>query len=285
MMPARTISASGRSPLLVNVGCGSAHHPAWINFDYAPSTPEVRRCDLRRGIPLGTGEADAVYHSHVLEHLTMEEGEAFLRECSRVLRSGGILRIAVPDLERLTRAYVAALDDPAGPDPVLLEWLRLELVDQFGRERPGGRMLEFIRGLDGEALMKVRARIGSELDAIIGGKDVPQRSLWARLRRAGCRGAWLRSRASFVRVVAGLVGGHSMAAAFDVGLVRGSGEVHRTAYDSIALRALLERTGFTDIRVCAAGASLLPDFASYGLETVGGCVRKPDSLFMEAVKY
>ncbi len=285
MIAAETSNTSGRPPLLVNVGCGSAHHCEWINFDYTPSSPEVRRCDLRRGIPIGTGEADAVYHSHVLEHLSADEGEVFMRDCHRVIRTGGILRIAVPDLEQLARTYIAALDDPAGPDLGLLEWLRLELFDQFGREKPGGRMVKYIRALRGETLIKVQARLGTELEAIYDGKNIQRRSLVERLRSAGVRGVWLRTRESFVRLVARLAGGREMATAFDVGLFRASGEVHRTPYDRIALRTLLERAGFADIRIHAASESRIPRFASYGLETVGGRVRKPDSLFMEAVKH
>ena len=269
---------------LVNVGCGSVFHPDWINFDYTPASPEVRACDLRRGLQLANASADAVYHSHVLEHLTPEDGAAFLRESHRVLRPGGIVRIAVPDLEGLARAYVAALDDPAGPDPVLLEWLRLELVDQFGRERPGGRIPEFVRGLDETGLAKVRARIGMELDALLDSFRAPRRSLLVRLRAAGMRGMLRRLRVGLLRAGLRVCGGREMAAAFDVGLYRGSGEVHRTLYDRHVLLALLERTGFAEIRVQASDESRIPGFASYGLESCGGCVRKPDSLFMEALR-
>lgn len=269
---------------LVNVGCGSVFHPTWINLDYAPSSPEVRACDLRCGLPLGTGEAGAVYHSHVLEHLTPEDGEAFLRECHRVLRPGGIVRIAVPDLEGLARAYLDALDDPAGADPVRLEWLRLELIDQFGRERPGGRVPGFVRSLDATGLAKVRTRIGLELDALLNALHAPRRPLVSRLRRAGCRSIWRYFRVTLVRAGVWLIGGRSMVTAFDVGLYRGGGEVHRAVYDRFALRALLERTGFAEVRVMGPGESRITSFAAYGLEVDGGRVRKPDSLFMEAVR-
>ncbi len=269
---------------LVNVGCGSVFHPAWINFDYAPVSPAVRACDVRRGLPLAAGEAAAVYHSHVLEHLAPEDGAEFLRECRRVLRPGGILRIAVPDLEALARAYVAALDAPAGPDVLLLDWLRLELFDQFGRERSGGAVLEFVRGLDEAGKAKVRARIGAELDGLLPASAPVQRPLLVRLRAAGWRGLLRRLRAGMVRAMVRVVGGRSMAAAFDAGLFRSRGEVHRAAYDRVALRELLVRVGFVDIRVRAADDSGIPAFGSYGLETRNGCVRKPDSLFMEAVR-
>lgn len=77
---------------------------------YDAISGEVLRHDLRKGIPFGDGAADAVYHSHLLEHLDREAVPGFLAEVKRVLKPGGIHRIVVPDLETDARAYVASLD-------------------------------------------------------------------------------------------------------------------------------------------------------------------------------
>jgi hypothetical protein len=37
--------------------------------------------------------------------MTREQGRFFLAECHRVLRTGGLIRIVVPDLEHLVRQY------------------------------------------------------------------------------------------------------------------------------------------------------------------------------------
>jgi hypothetical protein len=55
-------------------------------------------------------------------------------------------------------------------------------------------------------------------------------------------------------------------------------------YDRYSLSRALARVGFSDIRVCSAGSSLIPRFESYELDVVKGRVRKPDSLFMEGVR-
>ena len=56
-------------------------------------------------------------------------------------------------------------------------------------------------------------------------------------------------------------------------------------YDRWSLRVLLERTGFHEIKVCAASESQISDFDRYRLDlNADGSVRKPDSLFMEARK-
>lgn len=120
--------------LLLHVGCGFVTPPEWVNLDaswnlVAARVPGLRRilravglisaeaeqhawadhiryCDVTRGLPFQNGEAAVVYASHVLEHLSRRHAQNFVREAYRVLAPGGILRIVVPDLERLARLYL-----------------------------------------------------------------------------------------------------------------------------------------------------------------------------------
>jgi hypothetical protein len=164
------------------------------------------------------------------------------------------------------------------------EWLRLELFDQFGREHSGGRLPGFVRGLDPAELEKVRGRIGLECDHLLADIRRPRRGLWTRLQSAGWRGLFGRAHIALVRAGVRLAGGRAITAALDVGLFRASGEVHRVAYDRIAMREVLIQAGFAEIRVMQAADSRIPNFAGYGLEVCEGRVRKPDSLLMEAVR-
>lgn len=66
--------------------------------------------DLRKGIPAADQSVDAVYHSHVLEHIDRDAVPAFFAEIRRVLRRGGLHRVVVPDLERYARDYVSSLE-------------------------------------------------------------------------------------------------------------------------------------------------------------------------------
>jgi SAM-dependent methyltransferase len=83
---------------------------------YDRLSDNVMRHDLRKGIPYADESVDAVYHSHLFEHLDREAVPGFLAEIRRVLRPGGSLRIVVPDLEVDARAYIASLDASLADD-------------------------------------------------------------------------------------------------------------------------------------------------------------------------
>jgi predicted SAM-dependent methyltransferase len=264
---------------LVNVGCGRQVHPAWCNLDLAACAPGVVQHDLRQGLPFADGACDAVYHSHVLEHLRPEEAQQLLAECHRVLKPGGTLRIAVPDLEGIARQYLSSLEaatsDPArGADH---EWMTVELLDQMVRTRSGGQMRHYIEDQHLPNRPFIRSRIGSELAGWEGAAT--KATLTARLGRT-----FGKLRRGVVLAAAALVAGKQGYRDLKEVLFRRSGEVHQWMYDRVSLQGLLERHGFEQVRRCSAVESRIPDFASYELDAVGGEVRKPDSLFIEATK-
>jgi len=134
---------------LVNLGCGRQWHPAWINFDTWAPDPRVRKHDLTKGIPLPDNSVDVVYHAHILEHFDRTGGLRFLRECFRVLNEGGIIRVVVPDLERIARLYLRALEQSINGSMEWQEsydWLMLEMYDQATRDYPGGGITDYFRG-------------------------------------------------------------------------------------------------------------------------------------------
>lgn len=125
----------------VNVGCGTTPTPGWVNFDNSISVRlacipgisgglarlrfigpgsaclaemarqgKVRFANAATRIPCPSGSASAVYSSHMIEHLDRREARAFLAEVRRVLRPGGIARLAVPDLFQLVSGYLTSGD-------------------------------------------------------------------------------------------------------------------------------------------------------------------------------
>lgn len=78
----------------------------------------IRYGDIVAGLPVEDGSVDAVYSSHVLEHLYRDDLPRALANTWRVLRPGGVFRLVLPDLEWRMRAYVAAQD---GANPAAAE--------------------------------------------------------------------------------------------------------------------------------------------------------------------
>ena len=73
--------------------------------------------NLAKGIPFGPDSVDVVYHAHMLEHLDREDARSFLIEIKRVLKHGGIVRMVVPDLEKICKDYMAHISlSEARPD-------------------------------------------------------------------------------------------------------------------------------------------------------------------------
>lgn len=275
----------------LNLGCGKRFHPDWINMDVAPSDPGVLKCDLSRGIPLSDGHCEVVYHSAVLEHFRQQEARRFLRECHRVLKPGGVIRIGVPDLEQLCRLYLERLRSAQTGDAQAAydyDWVLLELFDQTVREQSGGAMVDWLMQdpLPNEEF--VYERIGEE-----------GRKLVRTLRAAGSRsvpmslprlGNALRKRLPTLpgkarRWLASLLLNTDDRRALAIGRFRLSGEVHHWMYDRFSLARLLQAAGFTDPMPQDAATSRIPDWDRFELDRrVDGTVVKPDSFFMEAVK-
>jgi predicted SAM-dependent methyltransferase len=114
-----------------------------------PTAPiaNVRYVDLSTeplDCPDRTFDAANVYH--VLEHLTPEEGERFVRELFRVLKPGAVCRLSVPDLENICRSYLRQLEVASeAPTPRNVHgyrWQVMEIFEQMVRERSGGLMYE-----------------------------------------------------------------------------------------------------------------------------------------------
>jgi predicted SAM-dependent methyltransferase len=81
----------------LHIGCGQEALPGWINIDNRALPGVDRVLDIRKGLPYA-GVA-AIYAEHFLEHLGLDEGLAFLKECRRALAPEGVLRLSTPNLD------------------------------------------------------------------------------------------------------------------------------------------------------------------------------------------
>jgi predicted SAM-dependent methyltransferase len=89
----------------LNLGCGRHPLPGWLNSDYHPESDRELYLDVRRPFPFEPSTFEYVYCEHMIEHLTPAQAAFMLRECVRVLRPGGRLRLATPNLVFLIEMY------------------------------------------------------------------------------------------------------------------------------------------------------------------------------------
>jgi predicted SAM-dependent methyltransferase len=255
---------------LLNLGCGTHYHPDWVNIDFRSTGPEVVPYNLLgRPLPFRSNVFDAAYHSHLLEHFPKRYAPIFLQECFRVIKPGGIIRIVVPDLERIAQIYLELLARASQGDKEAqqqYEWIMLEMLDQMVRNHSGGDMYDYWKKNPMPAEKFVVERLGAEvlkaLTALRSSTDQAREpsketNLKFEIEQDAAR----------------------------IGQFRLSGEIHYWMYDHYSLGTLLTATGFDNVRVCPADESTIPHFNKYFLDIEpNGAVRKPDSLFMEAKK-
>jgi SAM-dependent methyltransferase len=100
------------TPRGLQLGTGHNPLPGWLNTDVQIfRLGHVEFLDATRPFPLPDAAFDYVYSEHQIEHIPLEAGERMLAECFRVLRPGGVVRIATPDLERMAALAEKELDD------------------------------------------------------------------------------------------------------------------------------------------------------------------------------
>lgn len=90
----------------LNVGAGPFGEEGWLNIDMFKYKNISFTNDCRKKLPLVNNTVSIIRCEHVLEHMDKEyEAKVFLKECFRVIKSGGVIRIVVPDIEKFVKAY------------------------------------------------------------------------------------------------------------------------------------------------------------------------------------
>ena len=103
----------------LHLGCGGVRLSGWINADLDPRADLI--VDARLPLPFSAGSLERIYSEHLVEHLSAAAAARFFRRAHRALAPGGVMRIAMPDLDDLVDGYQR-------------DWRRFEWLHRPGHE-------------------------------------------------------------------------------------------------------------------------------------------------------
>lgn len=90
---------------MLNIGTGVNVLEGWLNTDLYPQRPEVVYLDASIRFPFDDNTFEHIYSEHIFEHLFFEDSCTMLSQCYRVLKPGGVMRLALPHIGFLQGLY------------------------------------------------------------------------------------------------------------------------------------------------------------------------------------
>ncbi len=107
VFPAETFKEAAL--IRLNIGCGSVKEQGYINIDLHDSSADLIMDT--RDLEYVDNSVDEIYSSHLLEHMGKYEVLPVLKEWARVLKSGGLLKLNLPNLEWCLKNWLAQSED------------------------------------------------------------------------------------------------------------------------------------------------------------------------------
>lgn len=266
--------------VLVNLGCGNTfvNTSDWQNYDFLPFNQSVKRIRLSETLPFNDSSVDLVYLSHVLEHIPLNDSDALLYECHRILKPTGVIRIVVPEFVEMVSTFTKLIEKG---ELQYARFVKVEIIDQCVRQTSGGQLklwyekarndlslAQFIRERNGHS-----ANTSSATNSLSSGRN--KKLSISRIVRLLERKYYL----SLLRL---------MPSSYRYSLVSSAhvGEMHKWIYDYYELQEMLESIGFKYVERMSAKTSKYPEFpfVPLDLDSEGNINKGKESMFIEALK-
>lgn len=266
----------------VNLACGATYVDGWLNLDYMPVSPAIKKANLLARLPLDDGSASIVYSSHFLEHIPQDLVLPFLKECFRITQSRGKIRLVLPDFNEMCLEY---LEMRKSEEHDKANFLMLEILDQCVRQKSGGQLAEFymhLRQTNNQKMSNyVMLRVGEDLASYSCNTQTLMEKISTHiLQPSRLKNKFLQF---YCKLITSLLPTAFLKQNVSYTL---PGEKHCWLYDFYSLSKLLEQVGFGEIKKMTFNTSSIQDFPLFPLDvTQEGMPRKgSESMYIEAIK-
>lgn len=105
--PVLTTYLAGTGPFKLEIGAGPNAKPGWMATDLNPRTSASGvnsiQLDATKPFPINSNCFDYVFTEHMIEHINFDQGQIMLKECLRILKPGGIIRVVTPSIGFMLR--------------------------------------------------------------------------------------------------------------------------------------------------------------------------------------
>jgi len=95
-----------REKVKLHLGCGNHRLEGWINVDIDRCCKLDLIADFRQNLPFKSQSIDFIHSEDFIDQLELDKAYQFFKECQRILKEGGVMRVLTPDLHQFAKRYV-----------------------------------------------------------------------------------------------------------------------------------------------------------------------------------
>tara|TARA_A100001011_G_C14231991_1_gene809279 strand:- start:500 stop:1159 length:660 start_codon:yes stop_codon:yes gene_type:complete len=182
----------------LNIGCGQTIMNGWVNIDNSMSiklaklpllfpkfllklniinksqfnliffakTNKILSANCTN-LPFNSNTVDVIYSSHMMEHLSRDDAAIFIKECLRVLKIGGALRLSLPDLKIAIDRYIDNGDADFFMECLLMEPPKTKSIKSLIKLYLSGGYRNHCWMYDGNSLLKLLESYGFKNSVIM----------------------------------------------------------------------------------------------------------------------
>ena len=112
----------------IQLGSGTNRYEGWLNTDLYPKGGNTY-LDVTSPLPIKSDSFDYIFSEHMIEHISFQDAERLLSESYRILRPGGKIRIATPDLSHYLSLF---RENKSLQQKEYIDWMHSNWINKAG---------------------------------------------------------------------------------------------------------------------------------------------------------